>query len=393
MILRQVLAISLMCAAASPAFAELRDARFRIDGDEGVIWLGFDAQPDAVRLEETASGVRLDIGGIDVDTRLISPRDPALASGLRVEPAETGGHVYITAGRTWHGARAELRQGGVLVTVHLSQAAADRAVETRGETVLAAAMPAETHDAAPSEAAPHGRPASATAAGMPSPDHTADTATAAGPAHLSPDSRDHDPAPHGEPGSSDPAPRADRAEPAATPAADTSRTDTAPHDTPARHDGAPAEHGRVPDVEPGEAATGEPGPDAPAEGEPGAEDVHAEEAVAEAEPAEPAAPALPDRCTEVAAQVDADPWDDENLMEHAACRARAGYVDEAASIYQQMLAFNPENATAALALADIRLSQGDEEAARELFDQAAMYARSDAEAARAMALQRELRGN
>ena len=56
-----------------------------------------------------------------------------------------------------------------------------------------------------------------------------------------------------------------------------------------------------------------------------------------------------------------------------------------------MLAFEPENFRATVALAEIRVGQGDSNAAAELYNQATAYAISDAEAARARARLRALR--
>jgi hypothetical protein len=98
----------------------------------------------------------------------------------------------------------------------------------------------------------------------------------------------------------------------------------------------------------------------------------------------------PAGCAGEAAAVEASPWDDELLHDHAACLAVAGDLDRAAAIYEQMLAFAPENFRALIALAELRAEQGDDAAARELYDQAASHAISDAEATRARARLRAL---
>lgn len=99
-----------------------------------------------------------------------------------------------------------------------------------------------------------------------------------------------------------------------------------------------------------------------------------------------AAAALPaelSACAAAAAAVEANPWDDGPLMQHARCLGRAGDPVAAIRIYEQILAFEPENVTAALALADLRLQQGDRDAARALYLRAADHATSDSEAMRA----------
>jgi len=99
-----------------------------------------------------------------------------------------------------------------------------------------------------------------------------------------------------------------------------------------------------------------------------------------------AAAALPSEltdCADAAAAVEVNPWDDARLMQHARCLGRGGDPASAIRIYEQMLAFEPDNTTAALALADLRLQQGDRAAARSLYLRAARHANSDAEAMRA----------
>ena len=99
-----------------------------------------------------------------------------------------------------------------------------------------------------------------------------------------------------------------------------------------------------------------------------------------------AAAALPAEltdCADAAAAVEANPWDDAQLMRHARCLGRGGDPASAIRIYEQMLAFEPDNVTAALALADLRLQQGDRATARSLYLRAARHANSDAEAMRA----------
>tara|TARA_R110002096_G_scaffold33290_7_gene96297 strand:+ start:53 stop:523 length:471 start_codon:yes stop_codon:yes gene_type:complete len=107
-----------------------------------------------------------------------------------------------------------------------------------------------------------------------------------------------------------------------------------------------------------------------------------------------AAAALPSdttACAAAAAAVEANPWDDARLMQHASCLGRAGETVQASRIYEQMLAFEPENVAAALALADLRLQQGNRVAARALYMRAAEHASSDADAMRARSQAEALR--
>ena len=103
--------------------------------------------------------------------------------------------------------------------------------------------------------------------------------------------------------------------------------------------------------------------------------------------------AVPEPCRPAARAVRQNPWDDELLFAEAACLTDEEALDQAATIYERMLAFEPENFRATIALADIRAEMGDAEAARELYNLAAQYALSDAEASRARSRLRALRGN
>jgi hypothetical protein len=114
------------------------------------------------------------------------------------------------------------------------------------------------------------------------------------------------------------------------------------------------------------------------------------------QPQSPAAPAPASNrptgaCAAQAAAVEESPWDDERLFAHAACLSENDALPRAAAIYEQMLAFDPENFRALLALAELRAEQGQRGTARELYSRAASHAISDAEAARARARLRELR--
>lgn len=89
-------------------------------------------------------------------------------------------------------------------------------------------------------------------------------------------------------------------------------------------------------------------------------------------------------CEAAEAAIAADPWNDAALIRHAACLAEAGDTIAAAGIYEQMLAFEPENSEIAYALAEIREAQGDRAGAAARYRQAAAHARSDAAAAAAI---------
>ncbi|WP_297730525.1 tetratricopeptide repeat protein [uncultured Maricaulis sp.] len=276
----------------APVAAEIVDLRARLDDGHGRIWIAFDEQPSGLTTEVTETGLNLTVTGVEVGGRAISPASDTLVAAVSVDPIEQGGVIHLYASRAWTGARAELRQGGILVSMEIDQAApidvvvAERdavmpAGSTLGETALN-----ETTD-------PMGTDSGAPTASAPS-----------------------------EPTTQTPTPLFEER-------------------------------------------------DASARGN--------------------SAVAPPGACVAEAEAVEQSPWDDNLLHAQAACLSAEGHLASAASIYERMLAFEPENFRATVALAEIRVEQGDNQAARDLYDQAASHAISDAEAARARARLRALR--
>lgn len=307
-------ALILLCftlMAASPAHAELRDVRALLSGQEGLIWLAFDGQPTMLRREITDAGLDLVIEGVSVASHTITPRDRELVTALQVEPTPTGARIRLQGHGAWAAAEAELRQGGVLVRVHLDGNAPP---VTRTASSYPAADPAWTPTPVPAQ--------------------TAGAAPASAPVHE---------------------------------AAATSMP------TPAVH------------------AAAEPETHAPAVSSP---DSPARASNVSARAATMAAASLPvdvSACATAAAAVLANPWDDAGLMRHAGCLARAGDAAQASRIYEQMLAFEPNDVTALMALADLRLQQGDRAAARTLYLRAVEHATSDSAALRARSQAEALR--
>jgi len=285
----------------APSAAEITDLRARLVGDAGQIWIAFDEQPAGVTGEATESGLIVTLEGVTVRPRSISPASDDLVAGVSVEPTDGGGIVRLFASRGWQGARAELRQGGVLVSM----------------TVTAAA---EVHVPASVYAVSNAGPAS----------------TVAAPGYNETDVQ----------AASDPASR---------PVIDHTASDAA---------------AAQPRPGPANLFAGNATPDAAASG---------------------GSVAPPGVCVEQARAVTASPWDDELLHAQAACLSAGGHLEPAAAIYEQMLAFEPESFRATVALAEIRVEQGDTASARELYDRAASHAISDAEAARARSRLRALR--
>lgn len=91
-------------------------------------------------------------------------------------------------------------------------------------------------------------------------------------------------------------------------------------------------------------------------------------------------------CTQSGTALENAPWDMAAMSLHAGCLAEAGQRDDAATLYEQILAFEPEHYEAALGLAAIKADTGDVERARQLYMDAVRAARTDGEALSARAL-------
>lgn len=325
---RTVSGLALLMALAAPAGADLADARFRVTADRSEIWLAFDNQPVQAELVPITGGAELRLRGVEVNERRILPRDPSLVQEIHIEPVPAGAVIRLYGSADWTMARAQLRQSGILIGMPAS--------------AMYAAAPADFTDAVDPGLADRDTPADTTLA-SPTPPPAMTGSTPADP--------------HGG---------ADMSRP--PPGLTSPPTNTA--DT---------------------AGASELAARAAAAAETEARRIEAERA-AEAEREAEIARSAGTACERAAAAVEESPWDEALQAEHAGCLAGAGDLDGAARIYSQMLAFEPENASAAIALAEIRAAQGDRAAARRLFEQAAANAISDAEAARAIARARELSG-
>lgn len=300
-----ILVILTSIGLTAPSAADLTDLRARLEGEAGQIWIAFDEHPTALTSEVSESGLVLTLDGVTVRPRAISPASETLLAAVSVDPLPQGGVVRLFASRAWSGARAELRQGGVLVSMTVGPAPRVHIAEA------ALVADHDAHAADLSRSATASADAGDAAASAQAPDPVAMAST--GP---------------------------DPVDPAALPA---------------------------------QRATA----DLFAQGD---------DAASDASSVMP-----PGVCVNEARAVADSPWDDDMLYAQAACLNDAGYLAPAASIYEQMLAFEPENFRATVALAEIRVGQGDSDAAAELYNQATAYAISDAEAARARARLRALR--
>ena len=78
------------------------------------------------------------------------------------------------------------------------------------------------------------------------------------------------------------------------------------------------------------------------------------------------------------------------MIVQAECARSNGNADEAAALLERVTAMDPERFSALLMLAEIQSERGDRDAARALYEMAAQAARTDGEAAAAMARMRAL---
>lgn len=317
--MRALLLTSLLSLVlTAPVAAEIVDLRARVDGGHGQIWIAFDEQPSGLATEVTESGLSLTVTGVEVRGRAISPASDTLVAAVSVDPLEQGGVIHLYGSRAWTGARAELRQGGVLVSMEVGPEQRVRLAD------------AARRDGSPASSGTGLGTARGTDTGFGSDDVAVDAMA--------------------DPMTSDAG---------AGPAAGSGVPAQSPEPAMAE---APAAWAPTPLF-----------------------------AQSDASARRNAAVAPPGSCVAEAEAVEQSPWDDELLHAQAACLEAGGHLASAASIYEQMLAFEPENFRATIALAEIRVEQGDSEAARTLYDQAASHAISDSEAARARSRLRALR--
>ncbi len=320
--------LALACACTAPSMADLQDVTYSVQPGQGAVWLSFDDQPSAVSAQVTENGLVLTVLGIEARSRTIAPVSNALVSSVQVAPqGDAGVRIMLTGQQVWSGAQAGLFPGGVWVRFGLD-----------GSPVETSAMVSQA-----------------------SPDMPAVRRTAPG-------------------GDFAPAQVAHHADPEPQPDAvgvDHMATDSGAPASASAHAG-PDDHASADDHAPAPAA-------------PSADTAPARQAASSGsgQPTHQGPP--PAACAAQAAAVDESPWDDERLFAHAACLTQEDDLGRAAAIYEQMLAFEPENFRALIALAELRVEQGEESAARALYNQAASHAISDAEAARARARLRDLR--
>ncbi len=115
MMIRVLTASALAALSCSAAEAELRDISLLQDAGRTQLWLSFDDQPRGVEVRP-GTGLVLHVDGVTSEgARRIEPAVRGPVSALALTPAPNG--VSISVSGAFSGGEAEVRQGGVLVTL------------------------------------------------------------------------------------------------------------------------------------------------------------------------------------------------------------------------------------------------------------------------------------
>lgn len=331
---RTVLLVLALAGATPVALAREDGVRDVLLVDRGGphVWIALEATPRSLQAQSAPGRLVLDVQGLSLEeARRIVPVNGAPLRVLTATPLDGGAARLVLEGAFTTG-EASIRQGGVWI-----------------------ALDGRISDPAPA-------PAPAVAAATVGDDRTAPTEPEAG-----------EPVSAAGPGANSAPSRA-----------------TIPAGTAA----APGRPASAVVLEPGHGA-----PDLPAvpASEPQAEaemrsvpaDPAGESAIIDAAP-EAAVGADPDRagpCDATAAAVQESPWDLDALTRHADCLVSLGPAgrDNAAGLYERVLAFDPTHFRAAIGLARIREAQGRGAEAARLYERAASAAMTDGEALAARA--------
>ena len=191
MMIRVLTASALAALTCSAAQAELRDVAVLQEAGRTQLWLSFDAQPQSVQVLP-GEGLVLHVDGVSSEgSRRIEPAVRGPVSALALSRAPNG--VSISVSGAFSGGEAEVRQGGVLVTL----------LNVTGVSTPITRTPPRTHateQARPSQAAARAEPAQAASshAAAPSSDHG--TSDHAADTHAAPD---HSAPAHADTGASD----------------------------------------------------------------------------------------------------------------------------------------------------------------------------------------------
>lgn len=328
---RDLLMASALVFAAPLAVAEADGVRDVMIVDRGGphVWIALDATPQGIEASSAPGRLSLTLAGLSLDeARRIIPVNGGLLREVTAAPGDGGAQLILEG--EFSSAEAELRQGGVWI-----------ALDGRLSGQAEARAPHAVADAGRRAADRDGASARPSAAEQ-------ETSTSTGP-------------PRAADGSSQMIEPAPDAGPASEPAAETG----------APRDGAPSREGglSIPGREPTAPADATPTDSAPPEA-----DVSAD-------------PEQPGPCDATAAAVQESPWDLDALTRHADCLAGLGPAarENAAGLYERVLAFDPTHFRAAIGLARIREAQGRGQEAAELYERAASAALTDGEALAARA--------
>jgi hypothetical protein len=328
--LRTFLALTALAAAPAALADEVTDVLL-LRGEQQ-LWIALDGRPDGLFVETRTGALRLQLAGFQpLEARTIAPQSNARVDTIAIQPTAIGADIVIEGG--FDLARAELRQGGVLI-------------DFAPTTYQAVASVSDWNAAALTEAE---RTRSGTDARAEDP--------SGGDLEVAALFQIAEPAEPVEQGSApDTAPRA--GDPAGAPA-------TGPR-APTRYDAADEAAGNtqaetIP-AEAGQSQTPEAAPD----------------------------PDIPGPCDATAATVASSPWDLDALTVHAGCLVEIGEINNGAGLYERVLAFEPSHFQAALGLARIRERQGRRNEAARLFETAANSALTDGQALAARQAARRL---
>lgn len=113
--IRLLTASALAALSCTAAHAELRDVSLLQSEGRTQLWLAFDSQPQSVEIQP-GSGPVLHVDGVSLDrSRHIEPAVRGPVSALALSRAPNG--VSISMSGAFAGGEAEVREGGVLVTL------------------------------------------------------------------------------------------------------------------------------------------------------------------------------------------------------------------------------------------------------------------------------------
>ena len=339
--MRALTASVLAAVLAGAAQADLRDVQALSHNGVPQIWLAFDHQPQSVTLGE-GGGLVLHVSGVEADQ---VRRFEAAVSGpvglIELTPEPGGARIVLTG--AFVGGTAELREGGVLVTLS-DVSGASAPIQTLAEAQREGGAEPASRLLTPSSA-DGGAPGTLSLSATPTstPVQAADSGDSSG-AGASAEVDTPDAAAAEAPGSEPYTPRERLMGQSRSPA----------------DDGAEPERAALPDP------------------------MRLEQAAAD----EDTPPGL---CPQTASRLADAPWDLSLLASHADCLAAAGETTNAIGLYERVLAFEPRHFQAAIGLARLRAETGDHAAAAMLYETAAGSARTDGQAVQARISARQAR--